>query len=144
MTKEKLELLLEEKEIERVLFSYAAYCDTKNWSFLDKIFTQDAVAIYGSEEEGMKCKGLDEIRSFLQKSLEKVISAQHLIGNIEIQIDGKSATAKSFLAALQMNEEDGNIKSSEVWGQYIDSLVKENGNWKIKEKKLNIIYGRQQ
>ena len=92
----------------------------------------------------MKCKGLDEIRSFLQKSLEKVISAQHLIGNIEIQIDGKSATAKSFLAALQMNEEDGNIKSSEVWGQYIDSLVKENGNWKIKEKKLNIIYGRQQ
>ena len=49
MTKERLELLLEEKEIERVLFSYAAYCDTKNWSFLDKIFTQDAVAIYGSE-----------------------------------------------------------------------------------------------
>ncbi|SVA13927.1 uncharacterized protein METZ01_LOCUS66781, partial [marine metagenome] len=29
--------MLEEKEIERVLFSYAAYCDTKNWSFLDKI-----------------------------------------------------------------------------------------------------------
>ena len=37
-----------------------------------------------------------------------------------------------------------NLKSNKVWDQYVDSLVKEEGNWRIKEKKLNILYCRQQ
>ena len=37
-----------------------------------------------------------------------------------------------------------NLKSNKVWDQYVDSLVKEDRNWRIKEKKLNILYCRQQ
>ena len=44
----------------------------------------------------------------------------------------------------RLAEQRGNLKANEVRGQYIDSLVKEEGNWRIKKKKLNILYVGQQ
>jgi len=139
MSKE-IDLLIAERDISQILFNYAEACDQKNWSLLDEVFHESALAIYGNPD-GFECAGLNEIKSFLSESLKNIGNAQHSITNIQMQVNKHHALATSYLSALQMSNDD-DPSPSEVWGQYNDTLVKENGLWKITKKELKIFFSR--
>ena len=132
MSKE-IDLLITEVNISKILFNYAKACDEKNWPLLDDVFHESAIAIYGDHQ----CTGLNEIKSFLSESLRSIGDAQHLLTNIQIEVNEDNASSTSYLAALQMIN-DINPMPSQVWGQYKDNLIRDNGVWKITRKELKI------
>ena len=134
MSKE-IDLLITEVNISKILFNYAKACDEKNWSLLDDVFHESAIAIYGDHQ----CTGLNEIKSFLSESLRSIGDAQHLLTNIQIEVNEDNASSTSYLAALQMIN-DINPMPSQVWGQYKDNLIRDNGVWKITRKELKIFF----
>ena len=134
MSKE-IDLLITEVNISKILFNYAKACDEKNWSLLDDVFHESAIAIYGDHQ----CTGLNEIKSFLSESLRSIGDAQHLLTNIQIEVNEDNASSTSYLSALQMIN-DINPMPSQVWGQYKDNLIRDNGVWKITRKELKIFF----
>ncbi len=134
MSKE-IDLLITEVNISKILFNYAKACDEKNWSLLDDVFHESAIAIYGDHQ----CTGLNEIKSFLSESLRSIGDAQHLLTNIQIEVNEDNASSTSYLSSLQMIN-DINPMPSQVWGQYKDNLIKDNGVWKITRKELKIFF----
>ena len=134
MSKE-IDLLITEVNISKILFNYAKACDEKNWLLLDDVFHESAIAIYGDHQ----CTGLNEIKSFLSESLRSIGDAQHLLTNIQIEVNEDNASSTSYLAALQMSN-DINPMPSQVWGQYKDNLIRDNGVWKITRKELKIFF----
>ena len=136
MSKE-IDLLITEVNISKILFNYAKACDEKNWPLLDDVFHESAIAIYGDHQ----CTGLNEIKSFLSESLRSISDAQHLLTNIQIEVNEDNAPSTSYLSALQMIN-DINPMPSQVWGQYKDNLIRDNGVWKITRKELKIFFSR--
>ena len=136
MSKE-IDLLITEVNISKILFNYAKACDEKNWALLDDVFHESAIAIYGDHQ----CTGLNEIKSFLSESLKTIGDAQHLLTNIQIEVKEHDALATSYLSALQMSN-GSNPEPSQVWGKYNDTLVKDNGLWKIVRKELKIFFSK--
>jgi|TARA_B110000263_G_scaffold171420_1_gene149395 hypothetical protein len=134
MSKE-IDLLITEVNISKILFNYAKACDEKNWPLLDDVFHESAIAIYGDHQ----CTGLNEIKSFLSESLRSIGDAQHLLTNIQIEVNEDNASSTSYLSALQMIN-DINPMPSQVWGQYKDNLIRDNGVWKITRKELKIFF----
>jgi len=134
MSKE-IDLLITEVNISKILFNYAKACDEKNWSLLDDVFHESAIAIYGDHQ----CTGLNEIKSFLSESLRSIGDAQHLLTNIQIEVNEDNASSTSYLSSLQMIN-DINPVPSQVWGQYKDNLIRDNGVWKITRKELKIFF----
>lgn len=139
MSKE-IDLLIAERDISITLFNYAKACDQKNWTLLDEVFHESAIAIYG-DPDGYQCNGLNEIKSFLSESLKTIGDAQHLLTNIQIEVKEHNALATSYLSALQMSN-GSNPEPSQVWGKYNDTLVKDNGLWKIVRKELKIFFSK--
>ena len=134
MSKE-IDLLITEVNISKILFNYAKACDEKNWPLLDDVFHESAIAIYGDHQ----CTGLNEIKSFLSESLRSIGDAQHLLTKIQIEVNEDNASSTSYLSALQMIN-DINPMPSQVWGQYKDNLIRDNGVWKITRKELKIFF----
>tara|TARA_B100001146_G_scaffold219342_1_gene226401 strand:- start:213 stop:623 length:411 start_codon:yes stop_codon:yes gene_type:complete len=134
MSKE-IDLLITEVNISKILFNYAKACDEKNWPLLDDVFHESAIAIYGDHQ----CTGLNEIKSFLSESLRSIGDAQHLLTNIQIEVNEDNASSTSYLSSLQMIN-DINPMPSQVWGQYKDNLIRDNGVWKITRKELKIFF----
>jgi len=134
MSKE-IDLLITEVNISKILFNYAKACDEKNWSLLDDVFHESAIAIYGDHQ----CTGLNEIKSFLSESLRSIGDAQHLLTNIQIEVNEDNASSTSYLSSLQMIN-DINPMPSQVWGQYKDNLIRDNGVWKISRIELKIFF----
>ena len=106
------------------------------WAFPNFMrFHESAIAIYGDHQ----CTGLNEIKSFLSESLRSIGDAQHLLTNIQIEVNEDNASSTSYLSSLQMIN-DINPMPSQVWGQYKDNLIKDNGVWKITRKELKIFF----
>jgi len=61
---------------------------------------------------------------------------QHLVGTINIQVDGKNATMTSYLHATHVLP-DGTMDVAN--GTYEDEVVRRNGVWKIKTRTLKLI-----
>ena len=79
-------------------------------------------------------------RNKLQNN-EQLLNHQHLLTNIQIEVKEHDALATSYLSALQMSN-GSNPEPSQVWGKYNDTLVKDNGLWKIVRKELKIFFSK--
>jgi hypothetical protein len=63
-------------------------------------------------------------------------STQHLMGSVDIHVDGHHATMTSYLHATHVLA-DGTIDVAN--GTYEDEVVRQNGDWKIKSRTLKLI-----
>lgn len=62
-------------------------------------------------------------------------STQHLMGNVEVQVSGNSATMTSYLHATHVVS-NGTIDVAN--GTYEDEVVKSQGEWRIKRRTLKL------
>ncbi len=63
-------------------------------------------------------------------------ATQHLMGSIDVHVDGSHATMTSYLHATHVLA-DGTIDVAN--GTYEDEVVRQNGDWKIKSRTLKLI-----
>lgn len=112
--------------IDDVLARYCRGIDRCDAAELASVFTPDAQLDYGTGAQPIA-----ETIAGLMQGLGAMRLTQHNIGNTICRIDGARAKAETYCVALHiLPGPDGDIELV-VGGRYLDSLVKEDGIWRI-------------
>ena len=125
------------REIEAVLIRYASALDKKQYERLSEVFIPEGTANYIGLAE---CKGLDSIIKLVSGVLDQCGHTQHLLGNIQIDIQGDRATASCYLQAIHVGLGDYSDQVLMVWGEYKDQLVKTAAGWRISYRELSPLH----
>ena len=110
---------------EDLLTRYATAVDRRDWEQYRSIFTADAEIDYTSA--GGIAGTVDEIVGFLSTSLEMFEMTQHLVSNINLEVNGDSATVTA------MFNNPMRITGGDTWftgGWYHHDLVRTPDGWR--------------
>jgi hypothetical protein len=129
------DVLIEKDLIHETIANYCFYFDGGEFDKWVDLFTDDG--IFDTGVLGM-FEGKEAIKAFpknipLTNGLPMM---KHCIMNEVINVNGNSATAKSYFLMLRPNSDGISIIS--MSGRYMDELVKQNGCWLFKKRKLYI------
>ncbi|MDG2501130.1 MAG: nuclear transport factor 2 family protein [Porticoccaceae bacterium] len=124
-------------EIQQVINLYASAIDKHQWSALESVFTEDAEADF--IELGV-FKGRQTISDLISSVLTQCSVTQHLLGNINIEVEGDTASASCYLSALHVGRGDYATETMTVWGEYKDKLVRTSDGWRIVHRTLVSMY----
>ena len=111
--------------VEDLLTRYATAVDRRDWEQYRSIFTADAEIDYTSA--GGIAGTVDEIVGFLSTSLEMFEMTQHLVSNINLEVNGDSATVTA------MFNNPMRITGGDTWftgGWYHHDLVRTPDGWR--------------
>jgi uncharacterized protein (TIGR02246 family) len=132
---EKMLSVLEEKEAIRELMSaYCFYVDNGEFEKFAGLFTAD-----GAFETGPlgKLKGRKAIHDFIAAHVPRAgegPARKHCTMNHLIRVNGTEASADSYIVVIR--ESESGIVAS-LAGRYEDQLVKEDGQWRFKVRKIH-------
>ena len=110
---------------EDLLTRYATAVDRRDWEQYRSIFTADADIDYTSA--GGIAGTVDEIVEFLSTSLEMLEMTQHLVSNIDLEVNGDSATVTA------MFNNPMRLPGGDTWftgGWYHHDLVRTPDGWR--------------
>ena len=110
---------------EDLLTRYATAVDRRDWEQYRSIFTADAEIDYTSA--GGIAGTVDEVVEFLSTSLEMVEMTQHLVSNIDLEVNGESATVTA------MFNNPMRLPGGDTWftgGWYHHDLVRTPDGWR--------------
>ena len=115
-----LEILEEKEAIREVIDRFSNLeCDVPAQQAL---FTKDAhIMVHGSEE----------MRNQFEGFTKTVKASHHMNGQKVIEIEGSTATDTHYCRAALITEENGKTYITDNYIRYVDTLVKEEGTWKI-------------
>lgn len=113
-------------EIQELLYKYARSVDTNDWVAYASVFTEDAVLDYSSV--GFPVGSRDQITAIFSSSMGNMPWTQHLISNIQIDLDGNRANVTAmFLNPMQHPSlEDISV----CGGYYHHKMVRTADGWK--------------
>ena len=121
----ELRALADRVAIEDLLTHYAHAVDRHDWDLYRSVFTPDAHIDYTSA--GGIAGTLDEAVAFLAETMPMFEMTQHLVSNLDIGIDGDSATVKAvFYNPMR-------LEGGETWftgGWYHHDLVRTETGWR--------------
>jgi ketosteroid isomerase-like protein len=135
----RLQRLQDESEIRRRLQDYMALLRNRDWDRYVLMFSRDAEIVM---DEGTR-HGRDDIRNRMSAASERmakaaagkpVLQSADLLSNVEVRVRGDIATASSRFTFLAENE--GHQFVVRGSGLYLDSWVREDGEWLIKRRKV--------
>ncbi|NNE72749.1 MAG: nuclear transport factor 2 family protein [Acidimicrobiales bacterium] len=121
-----LQTLADRLAIEDFLTTYAKAVDGKDWDLWRSLFTEDAKIDYISA--GGIAGGRDEVATWLEENLAMFSMTQHLISNIDAQIDGDSATVRAMFYNPMKFAGDG--PQFFCGGFYNHDLIRTDDGWK--------------
>lgn len=132
--KARLAALEAESEIRHKLQTYMAVLGASDWDTYVTYFTHDGKLIM---TEGTRV-GRDDIKERMSTAAARMANAARdrparkradLLSNVEVQVNGATATAKSRFTFISENAEGGfEVAGS---GLYVDEWALEEGQWRI-------------
>jgi ketosteroid isomerase-like protein len=135
----RLQALQDESEIRKLLDDYMGLLESRDWDNYVNLFAKDAEL---DIVEGV-LKGRDAIRTRMANASERMANARRgqpqrqradLLSNIYVNVEGDTATARSRFTFLGEGE-DGRFSVTGS-GVYLDTLTREDGEWKIKRRSV--------
>lgn len=110
--------------------------DHQRWNELGALFAPEVETDYTSLFGGAPVKqGSDALVAGWRGALARV-TTQHLLGPIEVRVDGERATAACHVRALHHAKDAPGGELWEVLGHYLFELSKGGQGWKIERMKL--------
>jgi len=130
-TEVRLQRLLDKEEITNVLLEYGRSLDARDFATYSSLFATDGEWVGGFGT----VKGPAAIKALMEKTLGtggNKSGNYHLLSNFVITVNGDTATAWSRWAFVIPQPTGGALISQA--GRYDDTLVRENGHWRIKQR----------
>lgn len=125
----------DERAIARVLIRYATAIDQRDWMLFGTCFTDNVVADYGAIG---RWNSRAALASHMEAGHLKIGPSLHRITNIVITGEGNHAAATSYVDALLMPlQPGGRLRRAE--GLYHDRLVREGQEWKISNRRFEMV-----
>ena len=128
---------LEDVDAIRALFlEYGKLADAKDWVGYSELFVEDGT--FDSAHSVGTLTGSREIRERLGSAYGvDPEDAVHLFDNVEIEVDGDRATAKSYWTYLRPGK-DGLPPQVLMFGRYEDVLVRTDAGWRFQLRQCGI------
>lgn len=124
-------------QITDVLARYAMAVDARDIDRLRSCFASEAVAGYW---RGHELRGRDAIAAFIAGAIERFESTQHLIGTHTFDFDGDHAATTTYVHAAHVVADDDGERVVVVGGRYEDRFVREEGVWRIAERRFAALW----
>ena len=121
-----LQAVSDKIEIMELLTRYASSVDTRDWERLKSVFTPEAELDYSSVQGPVAPR--DEVIAWLESGLGAVPWTQHLISNLEIELDGDRAKVRAMFYNPMLLP--GMTDYSFCGGYYNHELVRTAEGWK--------------
>ncbi len=128
----ELEILIEQRAIERVLLDYAFYLDMNQPEKMIELFVDDCEVSYAPN---FGAKGIEEYKKTLDGIGTFFKGTSH--HNSGVVVDFVSPTeANTRTIVLAVHRYTKERPDGILYGQYFDTLVKVDGQWKFKSREL--------
>jgi len=138
MVSDRLQLLCDERDVERALNLFARAMDDRDWVAMAEILAEDAHGDFGTGRlEGSKAI-IETIRGFL----DKCGPTQHFLGNVVIDVTGDTAVSRAYIRDVHLNGNADPATRFYTIGDYHDTWRRRpDGSWCLTERvKANRAY----
>jgi hypothetical protein len=127
----RLQEMLDHYEITKLLNEYCHGCDRMDQVYMASVYSQNSWDDHGRN----KCPG-PEFASRTMNDMQAMCNmCSHLMGQTLIRISGDEAGAESyFIATVRSSTDEGGELLKQLGGRYIDTFVREAGQWRIKRR----------
>jgi 3-phenylpropionate/cinnamic acid dioxygenase small subunit len=122
------------QDISDVLVRYATGIDSRDWPLIRTVFTDDCELDYG--EIGI-WHGIDAVVDFMVAAHDMAGHTLHRITNQSATVDGDTATARAYVDALIMSQD--NSSGVNAAGFYDDELVRTDSGWRVKRRRFTTV-----
>jgi len=123
---------LEDRDaIHQIFVDYGHCLDFGDFDAYAKLFAEDGEVMLGPLG---RARGRDAIRALMEKVLAGGVgSSYHIISNPIVKLDGDTATSEVTWAVVARDEKG--LPTLTMLGRHLDRLVREEGSWKIAERR---------
>lgn len=132
---ERIQVLEDRESIREVIANYCRGVDQRDEALFLSIWTEDAGYLIG--EPLGDHHGLAAIKDILHAIWEAFPETHHFTTNAVIEVDGDTARCTSD---VDCTATDAAGRAMLIAATYYDDLVRQYGEWRIKQRKLTIYY----
>lgn len=125
------------QDISDVLVRYGTGIDSRDWPLFRTVFTDDCELDYG---EIGTWNGVDAVVDFMVAAHDMAGHTLHRITNQAATIDGDTATARAYVDALIMSQD--NTSGVNAAGFYDDELIRTDSGWRITRRRFTTVLVR--
>lgn len=147
MDADRLQVLCDERGVERTLILFARAMDERDWTAMAEILAADAEGDFGTGRLQGSAAIIEMIRGFL----ESCGPTQHLVGNVVIDVDGDVAISRAYIHDVHLKSDADPSTRFYTLGDYKDTWQRRaDGSWclteRIKSNRANVgpldVFGR--
>lgn len=118
----------DERAILNLLGDFARILDRKQWDRVPEVFADDITFNYG---DGQEQAGMAALHVNFTKFLDRCGPTQHLLGSIQIELDGDTAISRAYVQARHQGLGDKSQASFDTSGEYTDRWERRTEGWRI-------------
>lgn len=133
---DKLQQLLDEREIINVVNSIGINADLRNWQAVTQAFADEVQLDYSSMGAAVETLTPADVIKKWKAILPGFQMTQHMMTNHQVSITGDNAKCFSYIHAVHCLPNESNNNTWTVIGHYEHHLVRLNQAWKIDRMKL--------
>jgi ketosteroid isomerase-like protein len=131
MDRDRLRILLDERDIERTLTRFARAMDDRDWAAMAEILADDAEGDLGTGRLRGSAAMIELIRGFL----DNCGPTQHLLANVVVDVDGDTATSRAYVHDVHLSSDADPSTRFYTLGDYTDTWKRRSdGSWELTER----------
>jgi 3-phenylpropionate/cinnamic acid dioxygenase small subunit len=138
---DNLQLLLDRTAISDVQLRYATGVDTRDWPLFRSCFTDeietDFSSVGGSPPQRIKA---DDWVERVRRTIDGLQATQHMITNQVITLNGDEATCVAYVQARHHLPNETSGSDQVMYGYYTNRFVRTAEGWKIRARKLTVLW----
>jgi 3-phenylpropionate/cinnamic acid dioxygenase small subunit len=127
---EALRWLVDRELVRDVLVRCALAQDANDWDAVAECFERDAVY----RHPGGVIEGVEAIVERSRAALAALDASQHLIGSVDVVVDGDEAQATSYFHAQHVRADAPDGPLYVIAGTYRDRMTRRRDTWRICER----------
>jgi hypothetical protein len=128
---------LDRQAIVDLTIRYCWCLDEGKGAGLEDVFLPDATAHLGS---ATLLEGIDAIKGRVFDALGQLDDSQHLVANHQVTLAGDTATSRCYFQAQHVRAAAEGWPNYLVAGRYEDDLVRTPAGWRIRYRKLTVMW----
>ena len=130
MDEARLQEMWDHHEIRQLLATYCHGCDRADEAEMGSVYARESWDDHGPN----KCDGKQFTDLILEQARRTTRVVSHQLGQSLIRIDDDAAAAETYFVATLIADIDTGESMTQLGGRYVDTLVREDGAWRIKER----------